>query len=147
METVVISGKKTWLHGSNPEAEHPGKITVYVINGRYVAAKKSVTADDGWRWSFELPKYDNDGREITYAVDEADVACYAKRVDGYNIINTYNPDEPPPSPGKPGAAPNTGDENNVWLWASLMVVSGAALQIIMFADRRKRRKGGEHGNV
>ena len=52
---------------------------------------KTVTANNGWAWSFEnLPKYEN-GNEITYSITENVVEGYTTEYDGTNVINSYTP--------------------------------------------------------
>lgn len=87
---IAISGYKTWLHGANNPESYPQQITVYVktADGSTVATRE-ISARDGWRWEFELDQYDEAGKEIQYYVDEAPLAGYEKKIDGYNIINTH----------------------------------------------------------
>ena len=40
-----------------------------------------------------MPKYDDKGKEIKYTVKEEPVAGYKSKVDGYNITNSYKPEE------------------------------------------------------
>ena len=47
-----------------------------------------VTADSDWAYEFtELPKYDDQGLEITYTIDVADVSGYEKSIEGTDITN------------------------------------------------------------
>lgn len=95
-EKVTISGTKTWRHGSNPVTGRPESITVYIKNGDTTVVTKEVTAEDHWKWTFKLPKYDGYGNEIGYTVDEGDISGYAKYISGYDIVNTHStfkPDE------------------------------------------------------
>ena len=51
-----------------------------------------VTAEDNWAWSFEnLPKYENGGTLITYAITEDAVKDYTTEYNGYNVVNTHAP--------------------------------------------------------
>ena len=40
-----------------------------------------------------MPKYDNKGKEIQYTVKEEPVEGYKSKIDGYNITNSYKPEE------------------------------------------------------
>ena len=40
-----------------------------------------------------MPKYDDKGKEIQYTVKEEPVEGYKSKVDGYNITNSYKPEE------------------------------------------------------
>ena len=52
-----------------------------------------ATAANGWKYSFtDLPKYEN-GRVIKYTVTEDAVNGYTPDIDGYNIRNSYTPEE------------------------------------------------------
>jgi hypothetical protein len=114
--SVTISGTKTWVHGSNPKAKQPENITVQIKNGNYVVKQKAVSAADGWRWSFTLPKYGAGGEAIRYTVSEANVPGYKRAVKGYDITNTFV------SANYPGDSPKTGDEGGLWLWFVMMTV-------------------------
>lgn len=131
-ETVTISGQKTWNHGKNPESNQPDHIIVMVYADGVLTQQKNVTERSDWKYSFVLPKYTKTGEEIRYAVDEADVTDYSKKIRGYDITNTYTgtgvperpedpvqPDQPtdpadptnPTDPSKPGADPQPGTDS------------------------------------
>ena len=95
-ETVDISGTKTWNDEGNKDKTRPEKITIYLLaNGKQVDAKE-ISEKDGWKYSFTgLAKYDDNKQEIKYTVDESEVEKYTKQVNGYDIVNTYTPDNPP----------------------------------------------------
>ena len=95
-ETVDISGTKTWNDEGNKDKTRPEKITIYLLaNGTQVDAKE-ISEKDGWKYSFTgLAKYDDNKQEIKYTVDESEVEKYTKQVNGYDIVNTYTPDNPP----------------------------------------------------
>ena len=146
---VIISGIKTWDHGNLPEEYWPESITILVKDGDRVVVQRQVTVVDHWRWSFRLDKYDADGREIVYTVDEIKVPGYTKKVDGYNVKNTYNPDDPdkPPQwpphvPKAPGNGPNTGDDSNMTLWLSMMILSSLGLVATFVIGKRNRERYG-----
>ena len=106
-ETLTISGTKTWADAGN-ESARPEKITVILLAGGEQLAEQVVSPDANgkWSWSFEnLPKY-SAGKAIAYTIDELEVPGYTKKVDGYNITNTYKPAvTPSPSP-TPTATPS-----------------------------------------
>lgn len=89
VDSITISGKKTWKDNDNQDGKRPQSITVYLKNGDNVVGSAIVTADKNWSWSFEnLPKYAN-GKEIKYSIAEKEVKDYISSVDGYNIKNTH----------------------------------------------------------
>lgn len=94
---ITISGTKTWVDDTNLYGR-PDSITV-ILSGKIgsqevVHQTKEVTADVNGEWNYEftdLPEY-QDGSLINYTIDEENVLDYDKTIDGYNIINTYNPE-------------------------------------------------------
>ena len=77
-ETVSVKGTKTWEDNDNEAGTRPESITIRVLTGSGPAvidgrvAEKTVTASDGWAWEFAgLPKFSNDGEEISYSVIES----------------------------------------------------------------------------
>lgn len=135
-EMITVSGTKTWIHGSNTDL--PTSIIVSVYGDGTLKAQRLVTANDGWQYSFEVPRYAEDGHEIQYTVDEADVPSYTKAIQGYNITNTYQPD---PEPTTPGTTPKTGDGMRIWPWAAAMLLSGGGLAAVSVARRKRSSKG------
>ena len=53
----------------------------------------SVTPDENgeWHYAFTAPKYDADGNEIAYTVEETPVAGFVPSYNGFDILNTYIP--------------------------------------------------------
>ncbi len=131
-DTIVIEGWKTWHHGDNPEENRPTSIVVLIYGDGEIVLQWQVTEKDGWRYRFELPRYNAAGEEIIYTVDEAAVEDYEKTVEGYDLINTYQSHETP----DPDINPPTGDDSNLWLWFALMLLSGSMLIILGRKNRR-----------
>ena len=92
-ETVDVSGTKTWNDDNDRDGVRPRSINVNLLADGTEVAEKTVTADDGWAYSFDrLPKYSaDDGHEITYTVTEDAVANYATAISGTSIANSYTP--------------------------------------------------------
>ena len=90
-ETVTISGRKYWDDRDNHDGLRPEEITVILsANGRE-ADRKTVTAADGWAYSFTVPKYEA-GSEISYQVSEEAAEGYTMAISGYDITNTHVPE-------------------------------------------------------
>ncbi|MFT4452564.1 Cna B-type domain-containing protein, partial [Parvimonas sp. G1425] len=97
-ETVDVKGEKTWDDANNQDGKRPKSITVKLIkqveNGQPVEVqRKEVKEGTDKKWTYEfndLPKYE-DGKLITYSIDEEEVAGYTKTIDGNNIKNSYTP--------------------------------------------------------
>ena len=97
-ETVNILGEKTWDDNNNQDGKRPESITVKLmkqVEGGQPEVKetKVVTKgqDDKWKYEFKnLPKYEN-GKLITYSIDEEAVTGYKKEITGNNLKNSYTP--------------------------------------------------------
>ena len=90
-ETIKVEGTKTWDDADNQDGKRPAQITVNLLKNGQKVASKTVTEADGWKWTFDnLDKYEN-GKEITYTVEEEAVEGYTSKVNGFNITNTYTP--------------------------------------------------------
>lgn len=56
-----------------------------------VVVKQKIGEEDKWKYNFELPKYDENGKLIEYEVDEENVPQnYTKKIEGNIITNTLN---------------------------------------------------------
>ena len=96
-EKIVISGAKTWDDGNNADGIRPTRITVRILADGAVIGSKFVSEDEGWSWTFEdLDRYNADGTEIVYTIEEAEVPGYDTVVSGYNVTNTHVPAEVEP---------------------------------------------------
>ena len=51
-ETVTVSGNKTWNDGSDQDGKRPESITIYLLADGAEVTSKTVTAADGWAWTF-----------------------------------------------------------------------------------------------
>ncbi|MGA3602970.1 SpaA isopeptide-forming pilin-related protein, partial [Lysinibacillus agricola] len=90
LKKTSIEGTKTW--SNDREQDRPSEIKVDLLKAGEVIATKAVTAENGWKYSFEnLDQYTVDGKEIKYAVKEQTVEGYESKVEGYNIVNTKIP--------------------------------------------------------
>ena len=140
-EEVKVYGRKVWYHGDNPKEHWPDRIVLYLYGDGELLLRWEVTAETDWSYSFELPKYTDEGEEIRYAVDEEHVEDYSKRIDGYNIFNTYvgTPEEPEEDPPKPDRPAKTGDDFSPVFWIALMGVSflGMVLMVVLAVSGRK----------
>ena len=91
-KTVAVSGAKTWVDNNDQDGVRPDDITINLLADGKEVAEKTVTADDGWKWSFtDLAKYRDGGVEIVYTITEDAVENYDADVNGYNVTNTHEP--------------------------------------------------------
>jgi pilin isopeptide linkage protein len=154
-KTIIISGTKTWEYDGTAPEDYPESITILVEADGEVVLQRQITENDGWSWSFQMDKYDADGNEIEYAIDEADVPGYEKTIEGYDITNTYvvaddpvtpsvppNTNTPPNTnnPGKP-TSPQTGDDSNARLWWVVMLASVLGILSVLVWRKYRQVKG------
>lgn len=93
-KTIDIKGEKTWDDNNNAENKRPESITVFLYANGHQIQNPEVRPDANgkWTYSFEgLQEYDSQGNKITYTIKEEPVPGYTSEVNGYNITNTYNP--------------------------------------------------------
>ena len=93
---INICGEKTWDDANNQDKKRPEKITVILLANGEPIQNPDVKPDENgkWKYSFKnLPKYDNKGKELQYTVKEEPVEGYKSKIDGYNITNSYKPEE------------------------------------------------------
>ena len=130
-EKTAVKGHKIWKDEENKDGIRPASITVKLLaDGKETGQTATVSETSGWTYEFTgLDRY-QEGKEITYTVEEVNVPDgYIASVEGYNITNTHTPEKPTPGkpnePGKPkkgGELPNTGSESN-----QVALVAGIAL--------------------
>lgn len=103
--------------------------------------EKIVTPDENgeWHYTFNAPKYDEDGHEIVYTIGEAPMRDYETKVEGYNLVNTYTPGANPGVPENPDG-PQTGDTSRLGLWLALMAFSLAWLVCTALFGRVYRKR-------
>ena len=87
--TLTIKGKKTWEDESNKDGKRPSSIKIHLLADGVEKESRTVTASNGWSWTFSnLPKQ-KDGKDIKYSIKEDAVANYTTKVSGFNVTNTY----------------------------------------------------------
>ena len=102
-EKVSIAVTKHWEDSNNVNHKRPQSIK-YILTGNGISKEQivtgSATTDDNWNYTFtDLPKYNSQGNEITYTVDEQevnelDLRFYTKSINKYSITNTFTvPDD------------------------------------------------------
>ncbi|MBF0986498.1 MAG: Cna B-type domain-containing protein, partial [Clostridiales bacterium] len=97
-EKIELTVNKTWADDNNANNKRPTSIK-YVLTGNGLTKEQvvtgSTTTDDNWSYKFtDLPKYNAQGNEIVYTVDEQEVNSgdfkfYTKQVTGLNVTNTF----------------------------------------------------------
>ena len=92
IDTTKAEGAKTWKDNDDQDGKRPELITVRLLADDVEIDSATVTADNGWNWSFEnLPvnKAGEVGQAIVYTITEDEVEGYTAKADGYNITNTH----------------------------------------------------------
>ena len=93
-EFVDIPVTKTWNDDGNKDGNRPASITVRLYADGVEVDRHELTAAENWAFTFlERPRYQADNKtEIVYSVNEDAVPMYATRINGYNIVNDYQPE-------------------------------------------------------
>jgi len=92
-EKIEISGSKTWEDKANQDGIRPESITINLLANGTKVESKTVTAADRWEWTFtNLLKYDENGADIVYTIEEEQVTGYTAAVVGYDVTNTHTPE-------------------------------------------------------
>src|SRR5690625_4845325 len=93
VELVRIPVEKVWIDNDNVEESRPEAITVNVLENGDVVTTADLTAEDNWAHIFKgLDKYDENGEEIVYTVEEETIEGYEVKIEkteeGYVLTNT-----------------------------------------------------------
>lgn len=113
-EYKTLEGTKTWNDNDNMLGIRPSYITVRLLRDDVEIDSRTVTAANGWKYSFgRLPMDDGYGNAYKYTLREDAVSGYFTRFSGLNVTNTpLTPDRPdiPVNPDEPytptGLIPN-----------------------------------------
>ncbi|WP_416147559.1 Cna B-type domain-containing protein [Salipaludibacillus sp. HK11] len=82
-----IEVTKSWL--DDESEDRPDMIVVNLLQNGENVGTEEVTAENGWVYTFdELPKYDEQGVEYSYTIEEEPVSGYETSIDGFDITNT-----------------------------------------------------------
>ncbi len=137
-DTRDISGSKTWDDDNDKADARPDSITVNLYQNGQLYDSKTVTAEDGWTWSWdEVPKYDENGQAYAYTIDEDEVEYYIPtyKTGSFDITNTFVGEEGAETTGGTGS-PKTSDTNNIALWLTLLIAA-MACAVVGFRMRKR----------
>lgn len=104
--TINISVDKTWDDADDQDGKRPDSITIRLYADGKLKDTATVTAEDGWKWTFaNLPKDDN-GKDIVYTITEDKIPGYDSVITGnastgFTITNSHTPAPDEPDPDKP----------------------------------------------
>lgn len=93
--TIDIQGQILWEYDDEVEVEVPESVWVGLkdLDGKIIS-KKEIHRDiyDRWIYEFKVPKYDQNGHELSYALCQENLEHYETVVIGKNIKNIiYTP--------------------------------------------------------
>lgn len=89
-DKVSVTVTNTWNDNNNENNVRPNSFTFKLKNNNDVVGTYTITntTANSQTYTFDnLPKYDNSGNVITYAVDCVDVTGYDKNINGLNVEN------------------------------------------------------------
>ena len=136
-EKLDVSVTKVWDDENNKDKIRPESITVKLLKDGQDTGKTLVLDEkNGWKGTFtELAKYENQGKEISYTIEEVKVNGYTVKITGsasagYTITNTHKP-----TPINPG----TGDNTNILPLAALFLASLAGIICLVVRRRISKR--------
>jgi len=91
-ERINIEVVKTWVDNDNQDGLRPKSIVVHLLADGIVVASQTLTAENGWKYTFnDLDKYKDDN-EIKYTITEDNVEGYDTSITGYSVTNTHIPE-------------------------------------------------------
>jgi hypothetical protein len=90
---ITITGTKTWVNDSAELRPDSIQLVLYAndeaVEDKYEVVWKDTDTSE-WHYTIDkLPKYDDNGKLITYTIEETPVKNYETDIDGYDITNTY----------------------------------------------------------
>ena len=134
-EARNIPVEKRWV-GTAAE-----NVTIRLYADGAEVADITLNKANNWKHTFtDLPKYDHsDGHEIVYAINEDSVTGYTTSITGdmhrgFVVTNTKKTTSPPSD------TPKTGDNSNMLLYLTALILSGIALIVILLVAKKKSRR-------
>lgn len=96
-EYVSVQGEKIW-ENLPQDYTLPPYIIIHILADGEIYRTMRVKESNDWKYTADaLPKYNQQGEEILYTVDEEPLNGFFTRIDGYQIINHYIPQSAPTS--------------------------------------------------
>ncbi|MBZ6527548.1 Cna B-type domain-containing protein [Aerococcaceae bacterium DSM 111021] len=90
-ETMTLQGEKAWVDYDNRLGTRPIEIQVSLLqNGDVIETRTVSGVSNLWTFNFEnLLRYDLNGEEYSYTLEEVAVPDYTTVIEGTRITNTY----------------------------------------------------------
>ncbi len=90
-ERIKITGKKIWEDEDNKANKRPKSVILQLKVGDEVVNEALVTEATNWNYEFEVAKYDEEGNEIEYHIDEKDTPKFYEKelTDATTVTNRF----------------------------------------------------------
>jgi len=90
-ERIKITGKKIWEDEDNKANKRPKSVILQLKEGDEVVNEALVTEATNWNYEFEVAKYDEEGNEIEYHIDEKDTPKFYEKelTDATTVTNRF----------------------------------------------------------
>ncbi len=129
-DTVSRTLIKRWMDAGY-EQKRPDSVTVTLLKDGAAYEKQTITRAENWQYTWhDLPRYNPDGTEIVWALEEAPVSGYAASVqqsgDTFLLTNTLDRQK----------LPQTG-----LLWWPVPVLAAMGLALLILGAVSKRKNG------
>ena len=94
VEAVDIPVTKIWNDNNNADGNRPATVTLRLYADGVEVDSHVLSGAEDWKFTFvDKPRYQDDNTtEIAYTVGEDAVAMYAATINGYCIVNDYQPE-------------------------------------------------------
>ena len=126
-----LTVKKVWSDRNNAEKLRPTSVKLQLKkNGQAYGDVIQLNAQNGWKATIQVPVYEN-GQEITWTVTELEVPQYYQvsyDQDTLTVTNTMIDRD----------VPDTGDDSNLLLWSSMLMISCLGMVAVLLLGKKKR---------
>ena len=156
-EIIQLKVLKLWK-GETDQSVRPRHIEVEIYRNGVLDRTVTLSEDNHWSYTWTVPKDNADWVVIERNVPDGYVVTMEERQTTFLLINTWQPDQPPPGPNPPrpnppggnppgenppsvtppSDSPDTGDTPHIMLYTVLMYLSGAVLVLLGITGKRKR---------
>ncbi len=128
-DTVTRTVLKFW-DDKGYESKRPKSVQVTLLQNGTAYDTQTLSTTNGWQYTWsKLPRYDENGKEISWTIREVSVSGYVSSVrqNDYTFVLTNTPDEP--------KLPQTGV---LWWPVPVLACGGLAFLIVGTLSRKKK---------
>ena len=90
---IQVSVSVSWEDADDQDGKRPGSVTVHLWADGVKVASRSVTAADGWKWTFRDMDEMKNGKMISYTVTQDGVTGYTTTAEGLQLTNNHTPEK------------------------------------------------------